>query len=245
MDDFDKNSTPFAVDDGDVVEKSAEAETDPLLASVGKPRRRMDCVALWSRRCPVWISPNLFKTVLLVVVLLVAIVLFTRFPEAEEGAFMHAVARGAPWSRSVNAAAVEVSFWLQRATESTPTGTEVVLRVLSGRACSLETPCVLTLKTVVGVRSSIVDAFKLDQNGLSSLTVSTNSSVPLAVMVKVVELRFDAEENIFLLFLKNFNSDVASASVIIAAIVLISVYLLIILDLVVRTNRFFFFFFVC
>ncbi len=211
-------------------------ETDALLGGGRRRSRRgQDETSSWCRcwRTPgchrVWrvVTPSVLKTVAMVVMFLVFVALFTRFPEADEGAFMYAVSSDSPLRFPVSpTAAVEATMWVQRASVAQPflEGQSVELRLVSGSLCpanatAISDSCGMTLRLAADRRESRTETFKLDkQAAASAVLVSCNSSVPVAVMVKLLEL-----------------SDVASASVVIAAVVLVCVYALIILEVVHRT----------
>lgn len=135
---------------------------------------------------------GLLKIVILACLFLVCFSVFVVFPEADDGAYMHAVSQDHAWSRQLSGGtdAIEATLWVQRGSGDLVVGTEVQLRVLSGEACNYESNCVLTLKVAASLRASIADSFKLSRSGPSTVLVTTNSTVPVAVMVKILELRF-------------------------------------------------------
>ena len=107
----------------------------------------------------VWrvVTPSVLKTVAMVLVFAAAVVLFTRFPEAEEGAFMYAVSREAPLALPLGpAAALEATLWVQRATaaQEALVGVEVRLQVDSGTVCpaNASAACAVTLRVQVSGR---------------------------------------------------------------------------------------------
>jgi hypothetical protein len=193
------------------------AETSALLGGSFEAARGVSWCSCW--RAPgchrVWrvLTPSVLKTIVMVAVFMTTVVLFTRFPEAEDGGFMYAVSRDEPMSYAVGpAAALEATLWVQRVTavQSALAGVEVRLRIESGSVCtanSSDALCGLALRLQTTQRATVTDSFRLDPRAAgSTVRLTTNSSVPVAVMLKVLEL-----------------SDVASASVVIAGIVLIVV----------------------
>ncbi len=184
---------------GAVLSDRSDREDTPLISSSSSfssfscSRRHQSLVA---RRCTSAISRacsrGLLVTVLLTCLFVASLTLFALFPESGDGTVLRAVAASAPWTHPLSAgtAVVEVTLMVQRAVPELRPDTAVELRVRSGNACSEDSPCVLVVRIAQNVRASIADSFKLDKNAVNgSVTVYTNSTMPIAVMVKILELR--------------------------------------------------------
>jgi hypothetical protein len=177
------------------LEASAFDERDPLVASSHNSRkgrrllRKSSCIRDFRR--PAWLTVGVCKIGFLVLVMSACLGLFLLNSEAEEGAFLHAVSVGSPWVQNLGprAAGVEATLWVQRLAFPLEVGTQVLLRVVSGERCPENGTCTLLLSSMPGIRASIADSFKLDQDQNSSVIVTTNSTIPVAIMVKLLELK--------------------------------------------------------
>lgn len=175
-----------------------------------------------------FVTGAMIKTAVMLALLVASIVLFTRFPESQLEPSMLSIDILHPWARVIqpSPAALEVLLRLQAARSPPPgpsAGTSVVLQVVSGSTCpanvSASTRCVLTGQLASDAQVELSTTFILDpKSGSSLVSLSTNSSVPIAVALSLQPAGY-----------------AVGFEVAIAAVILLSVYAVISLELIHRT----------